>query len=70
MRSRAWKAWTAPHAVVDRSTSGERDAVAASIAWTAAQWAGDDDRGPLDELVSDLGVLLVRGVDGGLGVAR
>lgn len=45
-------------------------AIAASIAWTAAQWAGDDDRGPRDELVSDLGVLLVRGVDGGLGVSR
>lgn len=45
-------------------------AIAASIAWTAADWAADDDRGPLAELVSDLGVLLVRGVDGGLGVSR
>lgn len=45
-------------------------AIAASVAWTAVQWASDPDRGPLGDLVSDLGVLLVRGVDGGLGAAR
>ncbi|MFD5868905.1 TetR/AcrR family transcriptional regulator [Corynebacterium sp. NPDC060344] len=45
-------------------------AIAASIAWTAVQWASDEDRGPLADLVADLGVLLVRGVDGGLGEGR
>lgn len=45
-------------------------AIAASVAWTAVQWASDPGRGPLGDLVSDLGVLLVRGVDGGLGAAR
>lgn len=45
-------------------------AIAASVAWTAVQWASDPGRGPLGDLVSDLGVLMVRGVDGGLGAAR
>lgn len=39
-------------------------AMAAAIVWTAVEWAYDDDRGPVEELVADLGTLLFRGAIG------
>ncbi|WP_295629668.1 TetR family transcriptional regulator [uncultured Corynebacterium sp.] len=47
-------------------------AVAASVVWTAARWAAehDDARGTRDDLVRDLGVILIGAIDGGLGARR
>ncbi|MDO4609854.1 TetR/AcrR family transcriptional regulator [Corynebacterium sp.] len=44
-------------------------ALAAAVVWTAVDWAVDEERRLLDELVSDIALLLRRSIAGGLGGA-